>query len=328
VPFRSSDTSPRLLFTSSMGTEGTAFVFGKLGESPVEGLRRVEALGLKERWLINPDFIKVTGDLGGGGFGEVRSGTFHGSRVAIKIPSHSGDLANKLSALGNELRIFRQVQHPNIAMFYGAYLDAKECNLALVLELVEGPTLQDLIIHGTCHGCSAGHHHASDEDRLVLLFDICLGLEYLHNHNPPIVHGDLKPSNVMTKIVGKCAHQTRYSAKLVDFGLSRVVSSASAPMGGTRRWIAPEVAMRGAPLPSADIFSLGCVMYFTVAGVTPKGPRESISSLTWPPSDLTDIIQGSAEHCRMVDPDERPVILDVRTTLLNVSLGSPTQFSL
>merc|ERR1740123_1115429 len=92
----------------------------------------------------------------------------------------------------------------------------------------------------------------------------CRALVYLHARRPPIVHGDLKGSNIFVEHRALGPH-----AKLLDFGLARVLSRQIEPLGGTLRWAAPEVFARGVPTPAADVFSFDRVLFFVVVGKKP-----------------------------------------------------------
>merc|ERR1719265_346321 len=99
-----------------------------------------------------------------------------------------------------------------------------------------------------------------------VMLDVCSALRYLHSHRPPIVHGDLKGSNVFVEFVDAPTPR----AKLLDFGLSRIVSKDSAPLSGTPNWMAPEITTgKVKPSPRADVFSLGLLLHFIVTGLKP-----------------------------------------------------------
>ena len=93
-----------------------------------------------------------------------------------------------------------------------------------------------------------------------LILDICRAVRYLHAQSPVIVHGDLKAANVMVEsVVPKCR------AKLSDFGLSRVVTRSARPVGGTARWVAPELFVKEvAPNATCDVFSDGRLVHFII----------------------------------------------------------------
>merc|ERR1712137_1425417 len=79
-----------------------------------------------------------------------------------------------------------------------------------------------------------------------------------------IVHGDLKAANVLVESRNGQPH-----AKLLDFGLARVLTRDALPLGGSTRWMAPEVFIRAKPSPAADVFALGRLIFLVLTRVMP-----------------------------------------------------------
>jgi len=136
----------------------------------------------------------------------------------------------------------------------------------------------------------------------------------LHTRAVPVVHGDMKGSNIIVEQM-----DSHYRPKLLDFGLARVLTSSAKPLGGTLRWTAPEVIRsrrNGAsatvvPHPSADLFSFGRVVYLVGAEKLPlegvatncvKGVvlQNAEQSLEWPHQE--DAI-GFVARCKEVSED-------------------------
>merc|ERR1712190_13966 len=99
-------------------------------------------LGRREHWLLEQSQLNIDigNRLGSGGFGYVASGVYHGTPVAVKTQQRLQD-DRRLATQLHELRIFRQVRHPNIAVFFGAYIDTSLRSVSLVVEWIEGGTL-------------------------------------------------------------------------------------------------------------------------------------------------------------------------------------------
>eukprot|EP00419_Tripos_fusus_P085853 CAMPEP_0172844246 /NCGR_PEP_ID=MMETSP1075-20121228/32057_1 /TAXON_ID=2916 /ORGANISM="Ceratium fusus, Strain PA161109" /LENGTH=171 /DNA_ID=CAMNT_0013688643 /DNA_START=310 /DNA_END=822 /DNA_ORIENTATION=- len=155
---------------------------------------RIAKVGRREHWLINPQELQLIPNvkLGEGGFGTVLKGVFHGSVVAVKVfVADSMNVGSQLASLSNELRIMRQLRHPNVVGLHGAVLDSR--GWALVLELVRGATLQDYVL---------GHPTPSMSYRFSALLGTCCGLMYLHSRQPCIIHGDISGRNVMIEQAG------------------------------------------------------------------------------------------------------------------------------
>lgn len=278
---------------------------------------RITKLGKREHWLIDPQQLELQKGplLGSGTFGVVMAGSFVGTPVAVKVAKNSSARRGQ-KELMNELRVLRYVRHPNIAVFHGACFDS--CgSIAIVLELVRGTRL-DLYLKQGCEIAGVG-----DEIRYSLLLDISRAVAYLHTRQPSIVHGDLKPTNML---VEHPRHSP--SIKLLDFGLARVLTPHALPLGGTVMWMAPELLIRGArpPAPAADIFSFGRVAFFVTTGVKPHQDfsvetlrrvcrARRLAPLLWPDLALARRCQRLAEPCMHFTAELRPSALAVQEDL-------------
>ena len=203
--------------------------------------------------------------LGRGGMGEVYRA--HDAKlnrdVAVKVlPAAFINDRERLSRFQREARMLASLNHPNIASIYG--LEDSGNTPALVMELVEGPTLADRIRQGPL----------PIDEALVIAMQIAEALEYAHERS--IIHRDLKPANV------KVASDER--VKILDFGLAKALASdfsvediANSPtltqvatqagvLLGTAAYMSPEQA-RAKPVDRrADIWAFGCVLYEMLTG--------------------------------------------------------------
>eukprot|EP00928_Gymnodinium_smaydae_P043197 TRINITY_DN2899_c0_g1_i8.p1 TRINITY_DN2899_c0_g1~~TRINITY_DN2899_c0_g1_i8.p1 ORF type:complete len:829 (+),score=70.44 TRINITY_DN2899_c0_g1_i8:79-2565(+) len=282
-----------------------------------ECLADVKTLIEKEKWFIPAEDLKLCVDamLGEGGFGSVVVGSFHGAAVAVKLPKIEASKKG-IKLLCNELRILRHARHPNLVQCFGAVIHMTSCRFGLVLEFVQGVNLR------------AFKFHASDNVGRIQRFQVIAGvtnaLSYLHSRFPVIVHGDLKPDNVLIE-----QSQERVFPKLLDFGLSRLLTTSARPLSGTLRWSPPEFLQRGGILPkaSADIFSLGYLIYYTATGNLPYGnlARSEIQAryragvlaeLTWSlQSEFEVMSKDLAEKC-LRPLEQRPGINEISSTLI------------
>mmetsp|Transcript_27088 Transcript_27088/g.78583 ORF Transcript_27088/g.78583 Transcript_27088/m.78583 type:complete len:891 (-) Transcript_27088:44-2716(-) len=304
--------------TKSTSSVSSGYLFAGVDPSNLPTrLRELSAKGHQEGWLIPTEnmMLAPTQVLGKGSFGMAVIGKFHGSPVAVKLSLRSADSgqAGYLADLTNELRVLRHVRHPSIAIFHGAVIDPQTCDLALVLELVRGPGLDRYIKES----CSIEGGTASPRDLLMLMLDISRALRYLHQQRPPIMHGDLKPANVVIQRGASCVY-----AKLLDFGLSRVLSKKTAPLGGSLPWVAPEVLQQRQdkrPNASADMFSFGRVVHFCATGTNPWShvARDTIIRMLrqgamlppwWPqsPTPFVGFCKDLSEACTAIEPSARP----------------------
>ena len=204
--------------------------------------------------------------IGAGGMGEVYQA--HDARlnrdVALKILPESFALdPDRLARFRREAQVLASLNHPNIASIYG--FEESDGVHALVLELVEGPTLADRIAEGP----------VTIEEALPIARQIADALEAAHAQG--IVHRDLKPANIKIRPDG--------TVKVLDFGLAKALSDDRTPgsvtqsptmtspaltqLGiilGTAAYMSPEQA-RGRPADKrSDIWAFGAVLYEMLAG--------------------------------------------------------------
>jgi len=224
--------------------------------------------------------IEVVERLGVGGMGEVYRArdTKLNRNVALKVlPAGLADDADRLIRFEREAQALAALNHPNIAQVYSVEHGA--AGPALVMELVEGPTLEDTISGAPGpqpRGASAGLEGPALQvtDALAIARQIVDALEAAHERG--IVHRDLKPANIKITPDGV--------VKVLDFGLAKALdasasdlrtpgpsdrgstmtSPAMTAMGvilGTAAYMAPEQA-RGRPVDRrADIWAFGVVLY-------------------------------------------------------------------
>ena len=213
---------------------------------------------------------QVTALIGEGGMGQVYQATdtqLH-RQVALKIlPEAFATDPDRLARFQREAQVLASLNHPNIAAIYG--IEEAEGTRALVLELVEGPTLADRIRQGPI----------PLDEALPIAKQIAEAVEAAHEAG--VIHRDLKPANVKVRDDG--------TVKVLDFGLAKALAgdrpgadlsqspTVTATVGGTREgvilgtaaYMSPEQA-RGKLLDRrTDIWSFGCVLYEILTGRSP-----------------------------------------------------------
>jgi Tol biopolymer transport system component len=222
---------------------------------------------------------EILGAIGAGGMGEVyrATDTNLARQVAIKVlPEAVASDPERLARFDREAKTLAALNHPSIAQIYG--LERADGQTALVMELVEGPTVADRIAHLRAQGASAGQAGMPVDEALPIAKQIAEALEAAHERG--IIHRDLKPANVKVRPDG--------TVKVLDFGLAKALDAerASAAAGsasmsptittpamtaagmilGTAAYMSPEQA-RGKPVDkSTDIWAFGCVLYEMLAG--------------------------------------------------------------
>src|SRR3954447_14687824 len=146
--------------------------------------------------------------LGAGGMGEVYRAldTDLKRQVAIKVlPASLAEDTERLARFQREAEVLAALNHPNIAHIHG--LEKSDGIIALVMELVEGPTLADRIADGA----------VPLEEALPIARQIAEALEAAHEQG--IIHRDLKPANIKIREDG--------TVKVLDFGLAKTLVRAS-----------------------------------------------------------------------------------------------------
>jgi serine/threonine protein kinase len=170
------------------------------------------SLGLGTR--LGP--YEIVAAIGAGGMGEVYRArdTRLGRDVAIKVlPDSFADDPDRLARFEREAQLLASLNHPNIAIIHG--LEESSGVRALVMELVEGPTIADRIAEGPI----------PVEETLRLTRQIAEALEAANERG--IIHRDLKPANIKLTPSGQ--------VKVLDFGLAKLAEASGVGMAGGRR---------------------------------------------------------------------------------------------
>ncbi|KAF8176647.1 kinase-like domain-containing protein [Mycena galopus ATCC 62051] len=193
--------------------------------------------------------------MAGGGFGDIRQGFVLDQPVAIKIMRVFGnDVKAAAKGFGREAVLWRQLSHPNVLPFLGLYYI--ENRLCLVSPWMPNGHIVEFLKNAP-----------PDTDRVSLILDIALGLEYLHSER--VVHGDLKGENILvTPSLRAC---------VADFGLSLIATTlkfqhaTTTVRGGTIRFQAPELLISPeVPIHfRSDIYAFACVCYQILSGKCP-----------------------------------------------------------
>jgi eukaryotic-like serine/threonine-protein kinase len=221
---------------------------------------------------------EVLATLGQGGMGEVYRArdTRLGRDVALKIlPDLFAHDPDRLARFGREAHVLASLSHPNIGGIYG--LEELEGTRALVLELVDGPTLADRIAQGPL----------PVDEALRVARQIADALEAAHHAG--VIHRDLKPANIKLRPDG--------TVKVLDFGLAKPAEASAAGSSlslsptittpamtqaglilGTAAYMSPEQAKGKALDRRADIWAFGVVLFEMLSGSRPF-PGEDVSDV-------------------------------------------------
>ncbi len=208
---------------------------------------------------------EVRGSLGAGGMGEVYRGRDARLQrdVALKIlPEALTRDRDHLRRFEREAQVLASLNHPHIASLYG--LEEANGVRALVMELVDGPTLAERISSGPM----------VPDEALAIAVQVAEALEAAHEQG--IIHRDLKPANIKVRSDG--------TVKVLDFGLAKVYASEASRVDiqnsptitgtgtqsgvilGTAAYMSPEQS-RGRPVDRrTDIWAFGCVLFEMLTG--------------------------------------------------------------
>ena len=257
---------------------------------------------------------EITGALGAGGMGEVyrASDSRLGRQVAIKILPHGfASSAERMARFSREAQVLAALNHSSIAHVYG--LEESDGTRALVMELVEGPTLAERIAQGP----------PPLDEALRIAKQIAEALEYAHERG--IIHRDLKPANVKVTPEG--------NVKILDFGLAKAldespaaasintsptISMAATQAGlilGTAAYMSPEQARGKTVDRRTDIWAFGAVLFEMLSLKQPFEGEDTSQIMAavimkdpdWSqlPGDAPSSIRNLVQRCLTKDPTQR-----------------------
>ncbi|OWZ22354.1 TKL/DRK protein kinase [Phytophthora megakarya] len=224
--------------------------------------------------------------------GEVLVGEYHQTDVVVKRLAQSCLTAEGLAAFKSKVELLACLRHPNIVLFIGATFDNLS-NVGLVMEYLERGDVLSLLRSSITLTWS--------DPLLKIATDVAQGVSYLHNCDPPLVHRDLKSSNLL------CTRT--YSCKVSDFGESKrqlLPGKLFSTIVGTPYWLAPEILREERYDTQVDCYSFGVIL---VELETRHEPYHDL------PKDYTtiDIMMGVSH----TNPKRRPQMTEILYALQN-----------
>jgi len=229
-----------------------------------------------------------------------------GQMLAVKEVLVSKSLESDkifVEALENEISILKELSHPHIVSYLGHdYID--DCLYMYLEHMPGGSMTQALQQFGAFEECLMASYSRQ-------LLD---GLEYLHTRPTPVVHRDIKGSNVLVGMSG--------GVKLADFGCSkRTQETMTHTMRGSIPWMAPEVIAHTRYGRAADMWSFGCVVIEMGTATVPWGRFDNqmaalvkigLSQETPPlPEGISTVCQDFIQQCVRREPAQRPSTTDM-----------------
>ncbi|KAF8174662.1 kinase-like domain-containing protein, partial [Mycena galopus ATCC 62051] len=245
-------------------------------------LRLSHASGLYPRCFTLTGLQKVGQQVDGGGFGDIWKGLVHGHTVCVKIMRifQNDRIKDLLKEFSREALIWRQLCHPNLLPFFGLYYHDLDNRLCLVSPWMENGNVVEFL-----------RKNPPDMDRLSLILDVALGLEYLHKQK--VVHGDLKGINILITPSRR--------ACIADFGLSSIILTGRVPFY---------------ELPN-DM----AVMFSVVAGECPSRPPPVWTGLLAP---MLDSLWELLQNCWDGQAENRPTAHQVVQRLVGSPISATT----
>jgi hypothetical protein len=271
---------------------------------------------------IANDRYEIVRHIGAGGqgvayLGRAREGAFAPNSPALDVvlkefvlPYHGGLTVTKkaLDNIQHEADLLKRLTHPRIVRLVDLFVEDQRAYL--VLEHVEGESLRDIVKQQGAY---------SEPQAIEIGIQMCDILTYLHSQDPPVLHRDFTPENLIMSQDGQIT--------LIDFNVAQVMqANATRTVVGKHSYIPPE-QFRGKATPQSDLYALGASLYYLLTGaepepITPAHPRQLNSSVS---AELDDLIaKATATECgdRLPNAEAmKAALLKLRSRTLS---GTPT----
>ncbi|GIL88731.1 hypothetical protein Vretifemale_16581 [Volvox reticuliferus] len=312
--------------------------------------------------------VTIISQLGAGAHGVVYRGEWRGLEVAIKTLFFQAFVGGNTDDSGNSLKeqaileaaIATTLFHPNVINTFsydikplrmcpapassttssraetlvssegGSVMDWK---LYIIQEYCDGGTLKDALDGARFTDPDTGMAYKETAVRVAI--EIALGMSYIHGRN--IIHGDLKPANILLRSNG--ASPYGYTAKIADFGLALKLKAGESHISNIRRgtplYIASELVEDGRATTASDLYSFGVILWELLHGCTVarrlplrrRIPNLPMEFYTWPP-DCPPAYRELATACLSSNPASRPRFVDalpILNTLLSLLVDARLQ---
>ncbi|KAJ8623407.1 hypothetical protein MRB53_031936 [Persea americana] len=267
--------------------------------------------------------LTIGEQIGQGSCGTVYHALWYGSDVAVKVFSKQEYSDEVILSFRQEVLLMKRLRHPNVLLFMGAVTSPQR--LCIVTEFLPRGSLFRLLQRNTAK--------LDWRRRVHMALDVARGMNYLHHCNPPIIHRDLKSSNLLV--------DRNWTVKVGDFGLSRLKHETylTTKTGkGTPQWMAPEVLRNEPSDEKSDVYSFGVILWELA---TEKIPWDNLNSMQVIgavgfmnqrleiPNDTDPQWVSIIESCWHSDPESRPTFQELLDTLKDLqrqfSVQSQTQ---
>lgn len=267
--------------------------------------------------LLGGDYV-IERPLSSGGMGSVYLARDHRAFDRVVVVKQmldyydAADPAEQAAAqqrFEEEGRTLAYLRHPGVPEIYTFFVE--HGRFYIVMEHIQGETLEAFVSHEDGEGRQVPRKLLAVEDALRYTIQACGILEYLHSRSRPVVHGDVKPANLIVET------QLGY-VRLVDFGTASVRRDGEHHEGaadkqeayGTDGYAAPE-QYRGRAVAQSDVFGLAATAYHLLTDDDPRG-----HPFQWPNlSRLPREVSLALERCLRTEPGDRPSAAELRQAL-------------
>ncbi|RIB09548.1 hypothetical protein C2G38_2208620 [Gigaspora rosea] len=269
--------------------------------------------------------------VGSGGSALIYSTNFKGNKYALK--SFNGDIYmddKTFKTFTKELKIFNEIDHPNIIKFYGiSKVQPEPQNLfstskfVLVLQFAKGGSLRNHLKTKLCKD----FYKISWNELIKIAMEITLGLKYLHDKD--IIHRDLHSNNILID---------DDKAMIADFGISKQLNDTNNSISeimGVPAYIDPRcIDSNEKPDKKSDIFSLGMLFWELTSGTPPFHgySKRAVGFKIWE-KDRVEVVDNTPldyvslyKMCYSLEPDKRPTLDTILNKLNRLSVETTIEF--
>ncbi|KAJ1255494.1 hypothetical protein BS78_05G243100 [Paspalum vaginatum] len=283
----------------SLGTIGSSISTNSSGIERAD--HEADCLDYEILW----EDLVIGEQVGQGSCGTVYHAQWYASDVAVKVFSKQEYSEEMIDTFRQEVSLMKKLRHPNIILFMGAVASPER--LSIITEFLPRGSLFRLLQKNSAK--------LDPRRRVHMAIDIARGMNYLHHRNPPVVHRDLKSSNLLV--------DKNWNVKVADFGLSRLKLETflrTKTGKGTPQWMAPEVLRNEPSDEKSDVYSYGVILWELA---TQKIPWDNLNTMQVIgavgfmdqrldiPSDTDPQWASLIESCWDSDPRKRPSFLEL-----------------
>ncbi len=195
-----------------------------------------------------------------------------------------------------EAELLAALRHPNLPQVFDYFVETRTGKQYLVMDYIAGEDLEDIV---------EKRGPLNEQEALRTMMQVLDALDYLHRQNPPVIHRDVKPSNIKVQPDG--------TAIIVDFGIAKRYLPGKETVGAaaavTPGYSPPEQYGQGITDARSDIYALGATLYFALTGQVPPEAIERVTRgdrLT-PPSRLNPRVSPPVERAILKAMAIRPL---------------------